>query len=107
MGILSPTKSVSKSFEEVKDTAFEGSDYGDEEGGLLETIIGFVVLIGIVVVVVWLIRSVVKRKKAIKAFYEQANYYREVPNGRRDPGFHISWHRPLMWQKRRVCSSEH
>ena len=80
-GILSPTKSVSKSFEEVKDTAFEGSDYGDEEGGLLETIIGFVVLIGIVVVVVWLIRSVVKRKKAIKAFYEQANYYREVPNG--------------------------
>ena len=41
-GILSPTKSVSKSFEEVKDTAFEGSDYGDEEGGLLETIIGFV-----------------------------------------------------------------
>ena len=80
-GILSPTKSVSKSFEEVKDTAFEGSDYGDEEGGLLETIIGFVVLIGIVVVVVWLISSVVKRKKAIKAFYEQANYYREVPNG--------------------------
>lgn len=80
-GILSPTKSVSKSFEEVKDTAFEGSDYGDDEGGLLETIIGFVVLIGIVVVVVWLIRSVVKRKKAIKAFYEQANYYREVPNG--------------------------
>lgn len=80
-GILSPTKSVSKSFEEVKDTAFEGSDYGDDEGGLLETIIGFVVLIGIVVVVVWLISSVVKRKKAIKAFYEQANYYREVPNG--------------------------
>ena len=62
-GILSPTKSVSKSFEEVKDTAFEGSDYGDDEGGLLETIIGFVVLIGIVVVVVWLISSVVKRKK--------------------------------------------
>lgn len=80
-GILSPTKSVSKSFEEVKETAFEGSDYGDDEGGLVETIIGFAVLIGSIVVVVWLITSVVKRKKAIKEFYEKANYFREVPNG--------------------------
>ncbi len=81
-GLIAPDKEISESFENVKNTAFEGSDYGydDEEATTLEYIIGFAVLFGIFALIFWFIALLMKRKKAIKKFYNEANYFRDVPN---------------------------
>lgn len=87
-GIIFPEKEEYGSFEDVKDEAFQGSDYGydeysagDDEGGILETVIGFIILFGIPALIVLVIRFFVKRKREIKKFYNEAGYYRDVPNG--------------------------
>lgn len=82
-GIIFPETETGISFDEVKYRAFEGSDYDYEyeEAGVLETIIGFVVLFGIVALIIVVIMFLMKRKKAIKKFYAEAEYFRDVPNG--------------------------
>lgn len=80
-GIITPAASVSKSFDEVKDKAFEGSDYGYEEASLFEEIIGYVVLIGIPLLIILLIVRILTRKREIKKFYNNAQYFRDIPNG--------------------------
>ena len=80
-GIVMPETELDYSFDEVKDRAFEGSDYYDEEGGIFETIIGLVVMIAMVAAVVLVVGFFVKRKREIKKFYKNADYYRETPNG--------------------------
>lgn len=79
-GIVFPETVFDKSFEEVQDTAFEGSDYGYEEGGLLEEIIGLIILFGILALGIFIVSRFVKRKSQIKKFKEETGYFREVPN---------------------------
>lgn len=83
-GLVFPKTETGSSFDAVKNKAFEGSDYGgyeDEKVGVLETIIGFIILLIIPTLVVLFILFLLKRKKAIKKFYREAEYFRDVPNG--------------------------
>lgn len=85
-GIIFPKTEVNDSFETIKDRAFEGSDYGygnsyeDKEVGVLGTIIGFIILLIIPALIVLVIVFLMKRKKAIKNFYKETQYFRDVPN---------------------------
>ncbi len=80
-GIITPETTVDESFEEVKNIAFEDSDYGYEEAGFLEELVGYIVLAGFFAAIFMLVAYFVKRKKEIKAFYKEAGYFRDVPNG--------------------------
>lgn len=85
-GLIFPKTSVDQSFDVVKNKAFEGSDYGssdsseDEDVGVFGTIIGFIFLLGIPALIILIIVFLLKRKKAIKKFYKEAEYFRDVPN---------------------------
>ncbi len=86
-GIIYPQTNIDQSFENVKDEAFEGSDYGydyyeeTEEATLFETILGFIILFGFWGGIIWILSFLVKRKKAIKKFAKECGYFRDVPNG--------------------------
>lgn len=84
-GIISPKTYIDGTFEDVKNEAFEGSDYGyeeyTEEATVFETIIGFIVMFGFWAIIIWILSFLIRRKKAIKKFYKEAEYYRDVPNG--------------------------
>lgn len=82
-GLIFPETDVDSSFDVIKNKAFEGSDYGfeeDEEAGLLETIIGFIILLAVPLLIVLLVVLFIKRKKAIGEFYKEAEYFRDIPN---------------------------
>lgn len=84
-GIIHPQAEVNKSFETVKETAFEGSDYNnrsddDKAGGFLR-IIGFIVKMIVFILVIVVVVFLIIRKKAIKAFYKKTQYFRDIPNG--------------------------
>ena len=79
-GIISPETVLPQSFEDVKNAAFEGSDYGyDDEASLLEIIIGFAVLFILFAVLVLIIFLIVRRRREIKEFCRNANYFRDTP----------------------------
>lgn len=87
-GIITPNTAFDMSFDEVKDRAFEGSDYGDygdygEEGGLFEEIIGYIILAVFFFIflcaVAAFIYFLIKRGE-VKKFYKEVNYFRDVPN---------------------------
>ncbi len=85
-GIINPETEIDKSFETVKDKAFEGSNYGNydqeyQEATLLETILGLVIMFGFWAVVIWIFSFIIRRKKAIKKFNKECGYFRDVPNG--------------------------
>ncbi|MBQ9940363.1 MAG: DUF2207 domain-containing protein [Clostridia bacterium] len=84
-GLVFPKTHVDRSFDTVKDKAFEGGDYGEdyyeEEPTLFETIIGFVVFFGFCAGIILFITSFIKRKRAIKKFKKECGYFRDVPNG--------------------------
>lgn len=83
-GILSPLRQESGSFEEVKEKAFEGSDYNStgEEISTFEAIVTILLSIGLpIVLIIWLRR--LKRKHAEKKrqrFTEGFGYFRGIPN---------------------------
>ena len=85
-GIIYPQTEVNESFEAIKEIAFEGSDYGydniydDGEVGIFGMIIGFLTMLIIPTLIVLVIVFLMKRKKAIKKFYKEAQYFRDVPN---------------------------
>lgn len=81
-GILTPAVTVDGSFEDVKNAAFENSDYGydDYEAEPIDYIIGFAVLFGIFTIIVWFIMIIRRRKKEIKNFCKDVGYFRDVPN---------------------------
>jgi len=84
-GIVFPKTAINEPFDNIKDKAFEGSDYGDdyyqdEEATLFETIIGFIVMFGFWAGIIWIITFIFKRKKAIKKFNKECGYFRDVPN---------------------------
>jgi len=83
-GILSPLRQESGSFEEVKEKAFEGSDYNStgEEISTFEAIVTILLSIGPPIgLIIWLRR--LKRKHAEKKrqrFTEGFGYFRDIPN---------------------------
>ncbi|TWH59423.1 putative membrane protein DUF2207 [Desulfitobacterium sp. LBE] len=87
-GILSPSRQEPGSFEEVKETAFAGSDYDDteytgEEVSAFEAMVTILLSIGLPIgLIIWLRR--LKKKRAAKKrqrFTEGFGYFRELPNG--------------------------
>jgi len=83
-GILSPSRQEQGSFEEVKETAFSGSDYDDtgEEVSTFEAIVTMLLSIGLPIgLMIWFFRM--KRKRAEKKrqrFAERFGYFRDIPN---------------------------
>jgi len=83
-GILSPSRQEPGSFEEVKKTAFSGSDYDstDEKVSTFEAIVIILLSIGLPIgLIIWLRRM--KRKHAEKKrqrFTERFGYFRDIPN---------------------------
>ncbi len=87
-GILSPSRQEPGSFEEVKETAFSGSDYNypnaeEEEATVFEMLLGMVILIGapIALIAFFLRRSKKAIQKKRKKFAERFGYFRDIPNG--------------------------
>jgi uncharacterized membrane protein YgcG len=89
-GILSTSRQESGSFEEVREKAFEGSDYDDagytgEEVSTLAVIVTILLSIGLPIgLILWISR--IKKKIAEKKrqrFSERFGYFRELPNGGR------------------------
>jgi hypothetical protein len=92
-GLINPTKVVDKSFEAVKAQAFKGSDYDydtgtddsssvlpEEESGPYDVIIGFAILaLPFVIIFYLLTHSDKAKKKILKRYKKNADYFREVP----------------------------
>ena len=79
-GIISPLTFVDEPFDSVKDKAFVGSDYDDGELGMYGTILVLAVVFVILLIVRMVVVFLIKRKKAIKKFYNETGYFRDVPN---------------------------
>ena len=89
-GLIFPETSVYESFETVKDTAFEGSDYEDDVS-ILEVIFMYIVIFAVLAVVLMIAIYLIKRKKAIKKFYKEADYFRNTPNdGKMEVSYYLS-----------------
>ncbi len=82
-GLVFPKTHVEAAFDSVKDRAFEGSDYGyEEEGmGILGYIFVCIMFLLLLVIVIATVVFWIRRKSAIKKFYKEAGYFRDVPNG--------------------------
>lgn len=80
--VLSPLRGVDGSFEKVKDRAFEGSDYdNEEEGSLLDLLLGLAIFLVIGVFIAAGIVIAAKRRKArLNKRTRQVEYFRDVPN---------------------------
>lgn len=79
-GLLNPVYTSEKSFEDVKDEAFAGSDYTDEDDTLILTVFAVIFLIAAVILTTLLVREM-KRRGRIKRFIKEAPYFREQPCG--------------------------
>ena len=83
-GILYPSRQEQGSFEEVKETAFSGSDYDDtgEEVSTFEAIVTMLLSMGLPIgLMIWSFR--IKKKRAEKKrqrFAERFGYFRDIPN---------------------------
>lgn len=83
-GILSPSRQEPGSFEEVKEAAFEGSDYDDtgEEVSTFEAIVTMLLSIGLPIGLMILFFRMKKKhaEKKRQRFAEQFGYFRDIPN---------------------------
>lgn len=90
-GIIFPSTSVDKTFEDVKNNAFEGSDYGydygytedDEDIGFFDYVIGFLVLLVLPLLLILFLVFLIKRKCELRKFFKGVGYFRDIPNGGR------------------------
>lgn len=84
-GILSPEISVDKSFESVKEKAFEGSDYSSKDvtDKIIDYILYAVLYLFVAGVIIYIAVYGIKRKIEIRKFYKNAPYYRQSPCGGR------------------------
>lgn len=74
-GVLAPVRTVGGSFEEVKDRAFEGSDYGEEDGGGF-----FVFLLAAVPAAAGLLAwSGGRERRRVKKLGKAVDYFRDPP----------------------------
>jgi len=85
-GIVTPIKTLDKSFEEVKTKAMGDSDYETDDIDAPQWLVNIfaffslLFLLAIPVLIVFWIVSAIKRKANIKKFYNKAEYFRDVPN---------------------------
>ncbi len=86
-GILSPSRQEPGSFEEVKETAFEGSDYDNthsagEEVSTFAALSVTLLSIGLPIgLIIWFFRMKKKRaEKKRQRFAERFGYFRDIPN---------------------------
>lgn len=86
-GIISPSRQESMSFEEVREKAFEGSDYDDagdtsDEVSVIAVIVTLLMCIGIPMGIIILIGRIKKKIKGkrMKKFSKRFDYFREIPN---------------------------
>ncbi len=83
-GILSPSRQEPGSFEEVKETAFSGSDYDNtgEEVSTFEAIVTMLLSMGLPIgLMIWFFRMKKKRaEKKRQQFAERFGYFRDIPN---------------------------
>lgn len=86
-GVISPSRQEVGSFEEVREKAFEGSDYdgsgysggaGSTLAAVAITLISILLPIGLII---WISRRKKKRaEKKLKEFQEKFGYFRDIPN---------------------------
>lgn len=77
-GLLTPTRTISGSFEDVKTRALEGSDYSKDEG---DGTIWLVVIAAAVLAVIALVWVGGKEERRVKKLAKTADYWREAPIG--------------------------
>lgn len=87
-GILSPSRQEPESFEEVREKAFEGSDYDDsgdsgEEVSTFTALIVTLLSMGLpIFLIIWIGRLKKKStEKKWQRFSERFGYFRDIPNG--------------------------
>ncbi len=82
-GLITPSRTVSGSFETVKSKAFEGSDYGSDssgDSGSSGIPVGTILIaILIAAIVIFALIHAAKRNKKINDLYKNAEYFREAP----------------------------
>ncbi len=79
-GIFSSLESRNKSFEDFKETAFDGSDYETDEDSVFVSIIAAAMVLVIAIIFGTLIISAIARKKRFKRFEKECGYFRDTPN---------------------------
>ncbi|SDB18250.1 DUF2207 family protein [Eubacterium oxidoreducens] len=90
-GTITPTYTSDKTFDEVEETAKEGSDYGagemDDDFGVDDVLSfgAFFIYFGIIILVaiVGFVKRQInlrQREKLVKSIKQEAGYYRELPN---------------------------
>ncbi len=86
-GILSPSRQEPGSFEEVKETAFSGSDYDNagSAGDVVSTFVAITITLLSVIFPIWLVFWIprMKKKRVEKKqqkFSERFGYFRDIPN---------------------------
>ena len=78
-GLFAPTRREAGSFEAVKETAFEDSDYDSGGGGIFGVVLAVLGIVGVVIgfILIYSAVQTAKRKKLL----ENAAYFRDAPNG--------------------------
>ncbi|MCR5666315.1 MAG: DUF2207 domain-containing protein [Eubacterium sp.] len=90
-GIISPTYTADKTFEEMEEEAKEGSDYGagdtDDDFDFTDILsfgaFGIYIFVIVIIGIIGFIKGIitkVQRRKLLKEIEENAGYYRELPN---------------------------
>lgn len=81
-GMLTPTRTVDDSFETVKERAFDGSDYEEDNTGTIGIFVILGILIGIPAIR-WAVRRIIRIVKRVKRkrYESQVYYFRDLPNG--------------------------
>lgn len=83
-GIFTPMRQADGSFEEVKEQAFEGSDYDREEGGFADFLIGLGVLaVPVGMAALGMTIAARARKARMNRRSKQTEYFRDAPNNGR------------------------
>lgn len=79
-GMVNASRTYDYSFEEIKDRAFEGSSYSDDDEDVVAMIICIVfVAICLIIVIIALVHTAIISHER-KRFYKEAEYFRDVPN---------------------------
>lgn len=80
-GLLAPLRNVDGSFEDVKERAFEGSNYKEDEGRFSDLLLGIVpfLLVGVFIALAAVFASKF-RKVSLRRRMRQVQYFRDAPN---------------------------
>ena len=104
-GIISPNVKGKGTFEDLKDIAFEDSVYKmtleEQKSGVdLYTIVVGLIFGGVIISAIAGIIYKIRRKMALKKFYKEVNYFRDVPNGGHIPMSHAIFRDFDIWNSK-------